>query len=38
MPDDSAPLLAPHGVAALPDKRRAAARENDAATRRLSGS
>ncbi|WP_254803449.1 hypothetical protein, partial [Pseudomonas aeruginosa] len=22
MPDDSAPLLAPHGVAALPDKRR----------------
>ncbi|MDY7724116.1 methyltransferase domain-containing protein, partial [Pseudomonas aeruginosa] len=25
MPDDSAPLLAPHGVAALPDKRRVAA-------------
>ncbi|WP_243707531.1 hypothetical protein, partial [Pseudomonas aeruginosa] len=21
MPDDSSPLLAPHGVAALPDKR-----------------
>ncbi|WP_244249916.1 hypothetical protein, partial [Pseudomonas aeruginosa] len=25
MPDDSSPLLAPHGVAALPDKRQVAA-------------